>query len=190
MATSAVEDGPALAYNLADVLETDMTIPIAGPALTYFLSQAPFLPIPGILNLRDLGLSAPSYIRPNLLFRSGALASPLPLSSSISLKDTLGVKLLLDLRSEREIARAPEPILDGVENLWVQSERAPTPISFQGFEGKGAKEGYTRMYEEVLEIHKGSFGRALEWVRDGRGAVLFHCSGELVRLLPYSWGGS
>lgn len=188
MATSTANDGPL--YNIAEVLETDMTIPIPEPALAHLLSQPPFLPIPGILNLRDLGLSAPSYIRPNLLFRSGALASPLPPSSIASLKDTLSIKIILDLRSEREIARAPDPILDGVENLWVKSERAPTPISFQGFEGKGAKEGYKRMYEEVLEIHKGSFGRALEWVRDGRGAVLFHCSGELTHPLPYSWGGS
>lgn len=57
------------------------------------------------------------------------------------------------------------------------------------------------MYGDVLDIYKPSFRAVLEHLRDGRGPVLFHCSGEIypfwfhskqspdVSILKFSWQG-
>jgi len=157
-------------------LETDMWTAIPEPTLTTLLSSPPFITIPGILNFRDLSLTTPSYIQPGLLFRSGALDPSLPPASTAVLQDSLGIKLILDLRSDREVARAPDPQIPGIENLWMKTEREPTPIQLEKYMGNG-KGGYVQEYEQILEIYTGSIREALRWVRDAKGPMLFHCSG-------------
>jgi hypothetical protein len=158
-----------------------MSVSIPPAALAPALANPPFIPIPGILNLRDPGCSNPSYLRPGLLYRSGALAAPLPPRSVALLKDTLHIELVLDLRSESEVLRAPDPEMEGVRNVWVRSEREATALDLGAFVKSGAREGYVGMYGEVLENYRESFGEALRWVGErghGGGAMLFHCSGE------------
>jgi protein tyrosine/serine phosphatase len=163
-------------HDLHDLIHTDINTSIPNPILTEALKQPPFIPIPGIINIRDLGALPDSPIRHNLLYRSGALHK-LPASSLVALKDDLGIKMILDLRSEREIARSPNPTIEGVKNMHFESLRVPSAIDMESFVEERGKKGYVEMYAEVLEIHKPSVRAALEWMRDAGTPMLFHCTG-------------
>ncbi|KAF2690790.1 hypothetical protein K458DRAFT_355046 [Lentithecium fluviatile CBS 122367] len=161
--------------SLYDLINTDIRTPIPAPLLTQALTEPPFIPIPGITNLRDLGRLPSSPIRPNLFYRSGALQN-LPSASLTRLRDDLGVKLVLDLRSKGETARSPDPEIEGIKNAYFESKRVPRPIEMVKFIDEGGKRGYVELYDEVLDIYEESVRGVLEWVRDGGGPVLFHCT--------------
>ncbi|KAF2184319.1 hypothetical protein K469DRAFT_666745 [Zopfia rhizophila CBS 207.26] len=164
-----------LHYDLKKLVETDITDVIDASTINTILSKPPFIPIPGIVNLRDIGIDASPYIRPDLIFRSGGL-NALSDSSKAQLKDELDIKLILDLRSDREIARSPDPVIEGVKNLHLTSTIVPSPINLEEFIVNGGKDGYVKMYGEILEIHKPSIRAALEWLRDEGTPLLFHCT--------------
>lgn len=144
MATESVQ------YDLKELVETDMQLEIPKPLLFQVLSNPPFVPVPGIINLRDLGMIPSSPIRRGLIYRSGALHN-VPPSSLTQLKDGLGLKLILDLRTEREITRSPNPTMDGVHNMHFDSLRAPTPIAMEKFVEEGGRNGYVEMYVTHLD---------------------------------------
>lgn len=165
---------------------TNINAPIPESLLTKALTEPPFIPIPGILNLRDLGALPNSPIRRNLLYRSGALMN-LTVPSITSLKDELGIKMILDLRSERECARLPTPVIEGMRILHYESLKVPNAVDMERFVEDSGRTGYVEIYGEVLEIHKPSIQAALEWIRDEGTPMLFHCTGmSLVQCLS-SW---
>lgn len=166
----------SLQYELKALVETDMSTPINPAILSTVLANPPFIPVLGIINIRDVGLSSSSHIRPGLVYRSGALNN-LPASSLDILKNELGIKLILDLRSEREVARSPNPVIEGVKNVHIEGAGVPTPIEMNDFIEEGGKKGYVKMYEEVIEIYRPSIKACLEWIRDEGTPILFHCTG-------------
>lgn len=184
MATGSVH------FDLKELAEIDMELPIQKAILDEVLTKDPFTPVPGIINMRCLGSLPSSRIRKGLIYRSGALNN-LPLSSLSTLKDDLGIKLILDLRTQREITRSPNPAIAGVTNKHFDSLRVPSPLDLSEFVEEGGKKGYVKMYEEVLEIHQPSIRAALEWVRDEGSPLLFHCTGTLPHafLRPTRPGG-
>ncbi|KAF2004957.1 hypothetical protein P154DRAFT_23228 [Amniculicola lignicola CBS 123094] len=161
---------PTPTPSLSALAATDMSTPLDPSTLSSILSAPPFIPLPGALNLRDLGLYPTSPIPSSLLFRSGALSSPSPSSPFLS------ITLILDLRSSREVLHSPTPAIPGITNLHIPSSRVPTPIDMGQFVEDGGRTAYVKMYEEVLEIYGESFRKGLEWVRDRKGPVLFHCT--------------
>lgn len=90
---------------------------------------------------------------------------------------------MFDLRSRLEHARAPDPAVDGVENVWLgddevagAKEESPMTDLAPFVDGHG-EAGYVAMYMEVLDRYGGSFREVLRSVRDRPGeAVLFHCT--------------
>ena len=89
------------------------------------LSSPPFIPVEGVINFRDLGLSAGgSTIRPGLLFRSGELTRLSPRGAA-TLARELGVRTVFDLRSETEVTKfaSATPAVDGLDD--VTFVRAP-----------------------------------------------------------------
>lgn len=163
-------------HDLKDLVETNINTLIPATIISQALGKDPFVSVPGIINLRDLGALPSSPIRRGLIYRSGTLYN-LPASSLTKLKDDLEIKMILDLRTKREIIRSPDPVINGVENEHFDSLRAPTPTDLAKFVEDGGKKGYVGMCEEVLEIHKPSVKAALEWIRDEKGPLLFHCTG-------------
>ncbi|CAO2658668.1 Nn.00g063910.m01.CDS01 [Neocucurbitaria sp. VM-36] len=146
-----------------------MSTPLPASTTTSILSAAPFICIPGIINIRDLGLLPSSPIAPGLLFRSGAIHTAA--ASSPDDIASLGVNMVLDLRTEGEVKRGADPVVEGVG--------VPSPIGnlvMSDFIEEGGVKAYTAMYLEVLEVYAPSFKRALEWLRDERSGILFHCT--------------
>lgn len=154
------------------------------------LQAHPFIPIPGALNLRTI--SSPT-LKPNLIFRSGSLAhlSPAVLTP---LKDTYGITTIFDLRSKQEREKSPSPDIPGIETIWIPSttgfgpkllgkelvEEAPKQVleaaRVEDFVKNEGKEGYVKMYGNVLETHVNAYKSVFERLRDGDGGVLFHCT--------------
>ncbi len=114
---------PSPQYPNNDLLLTDMASPLDPTTVTNILSKPPFIAIPGALNLRDLGLLPNSPIPPGLIYRSGAI-------NGISAKDlaSLNIRMILDLRSLREVLRDPTKAVDGVENVHVEAARVPRAV--------------------------------------------------------------
>lgn len=162
-------------YDLKNLVETDMYEPLDKAILNDALSKDPFFTIPGLINIRDIGAAASPYLRRGLIYRSGALNN-LSAPSQAKLQKELGIKLILDLRTPGEVAKMPDPTIDGVKNVNMASLKAPTPIDLNDFLVDAGKTAYVKMYEDVLDIHKPSITAALEWVRDEGSPMLFHCT--------------
>ncbi|KAF2740620.1 hypothetical protein EJ04DRAFT_558613 [Polyplosphaeria fusca] len=167
-------------HELHKLVETDMLDVIPKSIVDDVLSKPPFTVVPGVVNIRDLGAFASPYVKHNLIYRSGTLSPPhprsLPPASLSMLRDELGIKLILDMRNDREIAGAPDPVLQGVQNVHLRSTKPPTPTDMNAFLENGGIRGYVNMYEEILDIHTPSIQKALEWIRDEGTPLLFHCT--------------
>ncbi|KAH6630988.1 protein-tyrosine phosphatase-like protein [Chaetomium sp. MPI-SDFR-AT-0129] len=190
-------DAPAL---LA-LAQTDGTLPLppTSTPLATILSSPPFIHVPFSFNSRDLGLVPGSPIRPGLFFRTAGFSAPKPKPNpdpdqntsseapftTSTLRDALGgrVRYLVDLRTEGERVRRPDPDGDdgdeGVTAIWEPTaEGAPNAVDFALFaEGDGEK-GFVEMYLGVLKYYAATIRRVLEAVRDGKGeeGVVFHCT--------------
>lgn len=189
-----------MAAALRALAETDVREPIPAKALLAALQTPPFVVVPGTFNTRDLGLLLPpegearrgdgvgAGIRPGFVFRTGGLeALARSADGRTVLRDTLRVRRIFDLRSREEHDRAPDPVVDGVEGVWlgdgVGAEDNPMLDLAPFVEGEGEK-GYAAMYMDVLDKYRGSFREVLASVRDRPGdAILFHCTGKLTCFL-------
>jgi protein-tyrosine phosphatase len=87
------------------------------------------IPLPSILNLRDVGqhvnhLSGTHLLRPGLFFRSARPDTATPADQAV-LKDHLGIKTIIDLRTPTEHAEqarkhpGPLPQIEGVEYVYI-----------------------------------------------------------------------
>ncbi|KAF2035522.1 hypothetical protein EK21DRAFT_84573 [Setomelanomma holmii] len=156
----------------ADFLKTDMNIPLNNGTIHEILSAQPFIPLPKAINIRDLGLLPHSPIPPSLIYRSGSLSSVTPPSLF-----NLNIKTILDLRSESEVQRHPNP----VPSVWIPFTKAPSPIGMSKFVEEDGVKAYKEMYCEIAEICAPGFRRAFEWVRGWvviDGGMVVHCTGK------------
>jgi hypothetical protein len=101
--------------DLETILATPTLDTIAPEKVAEITSQPPFRVVQGVFNLRDL----PLPVRPGYVFRAGALDN-ITTDGQRSLTD-LGVRTIFDLRSERETKDSPDPVIDGVDVVWVPS---------------------------------------------------------------------
>ena len=82
------------------------------------------LNLPNVTNARDLGGMITKYgtVKPNKLLRSGVL-NRLE-QSDIDCLSKRGLQRVIDLRTETEIANAPDVPMDGVEHINISIVRA------------------------------------------------------------------
>lgn len=187
-----------MAAALRILAETDVREPIPAKVLLSALQTPPFVVVPGTFNTRDLGLlvspeekgGEAGRIRPGFVFRTGGLeALARSHDGQAVLRDTLHVRRIFDLRSREEHGRAPDPVVEGVEGVWlgdgVGAEDNPMLDLGLFVEGEGEK-GYVHMYMDVLDKYSGSFREVLASVRDRPDeAILFHCTGEWATFFPF-----
>ena len=164
-------------YSLSELVNTDIRALILTSIVEQVLCKEPFTAVPGVINIRDLGVYASPFLGRGVAYRCGALGQVTDEGKTILTKD-LGIKLILNLRSGTETSKDPEPDIESVKSLWLPCTQQPLPVDLSDFVGDDGKKGYLKMYGDVLDIYKPSFKAVLEHLRDDRGPVLFHCSGE------------
>ena len=59
--------------DLKVLANTDKREAIDKDVITAVLSQDPFTYVPGVINIRDIGVNASPFVRRGLIYRSGAL---------------------------------------------------------------------------------------------------------------------
>lgn len=168
-----------MAAQLRTLAETDVREIIPQEQLLQALQTPPFIHVPGTFNTRDLGLltSTSPRIRSGFLYRTGGLdllgASP---DGQALLRDKFGVRRIFDLRSKEEHAARPDPEIEGVEGIWLGSEKAAKADPAAFVDGGGEK-GCVAMYMEVLTLYKDIFREVLRSVRDRPDeGIMFHCT--------------
>jgi protein-tyrosine phosphatase len=133
------------------------------------------IPLDGCVNFRDLGgweTSDGRRIRGGQLYRSDALQR-LTAADVARLRDELGLRTLVDLRSSHEVARegcgplaAPPatyhhlPFFDG-------PERDP---------GRGGFRNLAQIYLAMMRFAREPIARALDALAASEGAAVFHCA--------------
>ena len=126
--------------------------------------------VPGAVNLRDVGgLPAGSRLtRYGVLFRSGNLAR-LDEAGTAAL-GSLGVRRIIDLRADDEVAHAPSRI----DGLTIQVQRAPL---FLGSVGSFFADDLTldEMYARILEDSAGAVVAVIRGILVDQ-PVLVHCT--------------
>lgn len=176
--TSLLNEGNKDHLDLLKIAHTDITTAIPDEILKQALLQPPFVPIPGALNLRDLGLIPDAKIKPGLLFRSGSLGT-LPASSVQLLKSQLNLHVIYDFRTQKERDMHPDPNVPGVEAVWVPFTQPPKRAVPKDFHGDGGVKGYSMMYDDTLKVYAQSYKTILTFVRDHPDhAILYHCASK------------
>ncbi|KAH9906743.1 protein-tyrosine phosphatase-like protein [Xylariomycetidae sp. FL2044] len=164
------------AADLLKVAETDVASEIPRMQYGTILTNPPFVDIDGTFNTRDLGQIPNSPIRSNFAFRSGALGRLTHVGVNV-LTLRLDVKRVFDLRSPEERDKMPDPVIEGVENTWIQSTRPESHPDLDHFVAGEGEEGYREMYLEVIDVYQDSWKAILEHVRDRpEDAFLVHCT--------------
>lgn len=176
-------------FDLSSILSTPIQSRISPTVVQGILSQPPFLPIPGALNIRDI--SVPPYVRQDLIYRSGAISHITP-AGKPSLVPKYGIRTIFDLRTRAERDRGPSPDLEGVETRWIPSTadagiemRVMRNVEPRDFVDEDGKAGFLKMYTNILESHKDAFKAVLIHLRDEKGGgMLFHCTGTIIHCNP------
>ncbi|KAF4334511.1 tyrosine phosphatase [Fusarium beomiforme] len=164
----------ATAARLLELAETDIRTPIPEDSVKAALSSPPFVDVSGTFNTRDLGKVPGSPLRTTYAYRSAGLDS-LDKSGMATLVTTLGVKRVFDLRSEDERAKAPDPEITGIENVWLPNLSYDTAWDVSEFCVGAGEEGYRKTYMSLLEAHGPIFKlilhHALKVGRDRTGVI-------------------
>ncbi|KAJ8507374.1 hypothetical protein ONZ45_g10244 [Pleurotus djamor] len=142
------------------------------------LSNPPFVVIPGVINVRDLG-SYPSTThpgratKPNLLFRSAELSAITPEGKDVV--KTLGIARVFDLRSDTEIEKynTPVPQIEGVEVLrapvFQKEDYSPEMMArrYQLY-ASGKTEAFMELYSQILDHDNEAIAKDYALTRVGR----------------------
>ncbi|WEW60544.1 hypothetical protein PRK78_006031 [Emydomyces testavorans] len=167
-------------YDLETLVKTDVTTAIPSDIILPIISRPPFLTIPGVFNIRDIGQSTTGTprVRDNFLFRSGML-SFISDAGKIKLASDLGIRKIFDLRSAAEREKLRPPQIDEVEIRWLAPAQDPRPVVYSEFGGEdGGLKAMLDMYRDILVTHVPAFREVFEHIRDERDKpVLFHCAG-------------
>jgi hypothetical protein len=172
-------------FGLVNVLSTPIETRISPLVAKEILSQPPFLPIPGALNIRDI--SVPPFIRNGCIYRSGALGH-ITLGGKSDLAEKYGIRTIFDLRTFAERAKSPSPDFEGIETRWIASKadlgkgiKIAKDVEPRDFIEDDGKIGFLKMYSNILESYSGVFKTVLLQLRDKTEVgVLFHCTGTVI----------
>ncbi|CAA7260109.1 unnamed protein product [Cyclocybe aegerita] len=151
------------------------------------LSKPPFVIIPGVINVRDLGgLSSTTHpgqiTKPGYLFRSAEL-SGITDEGKAKVRE-LGVTKVFDFRSDTEIRKynTPLPVVEGVDVIhtpvFQTADYSPEMMAkrYQLY-ASGKTEAFLELYSQILDHGGHAFSAILRHVRDKPNeGCLFHCT--------------
>ncbi|PCH40840.1 hypothetical protein WOLCODRAFT_117768 [Wolfiporia cocos MD-104 SS10] len=151
------------------------------------LSKPPFVAVPGVVNIRDLGsypsTTYPSFMtRPKLMFRSAELSS-ITDEGKAKLRE-LCITKVFDLRSDPEIQRygTPSPDIEGIEfvrtPVFEEEDYSPEMMAHRyALYASGKTEAFMELYSQILDHGGPAFSTIFRHVKDrpNEGCV-FHCT--------------
>ncbi|PBL02875.1 hypothetical protein ARMGADRAFT_913359 [Armillaria gallica] len=166
---------------------TNELAPLDPAYVSELLSQHPFVKIPGVINVRDLGLypsvTFPTHItKPGFVFRSAEL-SGITEEGKEQIKK-LGITKVYDLRSDTEMAKynAPLPEIEGVDVIktpvFKLEDYSPEVMAkrYQLY-ARGDIEAFMELYSQILDNGGPAFSAILRHVRDRPNeGLIFHCT--------------
>ncbi|KAL9615746.1 MAG: hypothetical protein Q9160_009290 [Pyrenula sp. 1 TL-2023] len=178
------------ASDLTSLLSQSVLTPLPPSQVEVYLSKPPFISLPGAVNIRTV--TSPT-LPPGRIYRSGTLAHVQPFELSRLLTD-YNIRTIYDFRSAAEREKSPDPIIDGVDTVWIpntadgtvywpdpsgvqRKKEAPKDVPAASFaEGDGV-EAWDAAYRNVLDKYQHVYKAVFERLRGGtEGAVLFHCT--------------
>lgn len=170
MTISAVDVNALAATEARNAIPVDTYLPI--------VTAPPFVPSRSLFNLRDVGAVADSGVPSGLAFRCGALDHVSKDPDAVEWLST-HVKKIFDLRkqgSERD--SAPDPVLDGIENVWLPAKGEYPVPNLDDFAKNDGKDAWKQQYMNVARMYSPTFKAVLEHIRDHPTVpFLFHCTG-------------
>ncbi|KAL4264489.1 Protein-tyrosine phosphatase-like protein [Pleurotus pulmonarius] len=151
------------------------------------LSNPPFITIPGVINVRDLGAylsnTHPGKLtKPNLMLRSAEISGITP--EGIDRLRELGITKVFDLRSDTEIEKydTPVPEIEGIEIIRApvfQKEDYSPEMMAKRYKlyASGKTEAFMELYSQILDHGGQAFGAVLKHIHDRpTEGCLFHCT--------------
>jgi protein tyrosine/serine phosphatase len=165
--------------NVHDVLRTDIRTPIPDAIVSKIISQPPFVNVPGVSNIRDLGNN--NKLRRGFVYRSGNVADILDAGKAV-LIDELKITTIFDLRNQSERERVPSPEIEGIETIWMPYGTRPASLNLKDFAGEDQGDtGFVKMYTGILDAAKPAFTEIFRHIRDQpNDPFVFHCSGKYI----------
>ncbi|KAI9167647.1 protein-tyrosine phosphatase, active site protein [Paramyrothecium foliicola] len=172
MAESALTELDALL--LADIREA---IPAA--VLQPIISSPPFIQQPALINARDIGAVPGSGVPSGRIYRCAVLDNVAADPGAVAWL-AANVTRIFDLRGSLERDAAPEPVIPGVESVWLDTEGPYHDAKVAEFiEGDGVP-GWRVQFMSIANVYKPIFREVLKHVRDRpNDAFLFHCTGTM-----------
>ncbi len=110
----------------------------------------------------------------NDVLRSGTLVGLLP--TAVDALKSMGIRVVVDLRTAEERALAPEPDLSafGITHIWTPVvEHDPAPF---GVNLEYGHAGFLWMYQNFLEYGRKAMSQVVQVLAESEGGVLYHCS--------------
>ncbi|KAF9528015.1 protein-tyrosine phosphatase-like protein [Crepidotus variabilis] len=151
------------------------------------LSKPPFITLPGVINVRDIG-NLPSSTNEGMttkskyLLRSAEIAG-ITEEGKTKLRD-LGVTKVFDFRSDTEIQKynSAPPVIEGIEVIHIpvfkKEDYSPEMMArrYQLY-ASGKNEAFIELYTQIMDHGGPAFGALLRHVRDKPDeGCLFHCT--------------
>lgn len=172
---SAVDINALAATAARNAIAPDQYLPI--------VTAPPFIPSRALFNIRDIGQVSGSGVPAGLAYRCGALDHVAKDPDAVAWM-TSHVKKVFDLRkagAERETA--PDPELEGVENIWLPPSGVyPTP-KLEDFVVNNGIDAWKVQYMVVARMYAPTFKAVLDHIRDQPTVpFLFHCTGKYCSL--------
>lgn len=163
---------------------TDSVEPIAPELYLPIITSPPFLPSKSLPNLRDLGLVPGSALPQSRFYRCGTLEAAGDDPDALAWLST-NVKRIIDLRTASERSRHPDPVIDGVENVWFEQQGEYPDPKVEEFVEDDGRTAWKRQLMAIVATYRPTFRAVLEQIRDRpTEPILFHCTGESIHLLP------
>ncbi|CAI7644336.1 hypothetical protein N7533_005443 [Penicillium manginii] len=161
--------------NLHEVLNTHIETPIPETTVSKIISLPPFITVPGVSNFRDL--SHDEKLRAGYVYRSGNLSDITEEGKAILTKQ-LGITTIFDLRNEGERLRAPSPVIEGLDTIWMPYGARPASLDLRDFAGEDTSAtGFVKMYTGILDAATPAFSQVFSHIRDQPDdPFIFHCS--------------
>jgi hypothetical protein len=156
---------------------TDVRKPLAPVVLFPALSASPFIPSRSLFNLRDLGAVPGSSLTKTRFYRSGFLQSASKDPEALAWLAS-HVRRVFDLRIPEEREKTPDPVIPGVENVWLDVEEGYPMPPLDEYAVDGGVSAWQKEYMNCALAYRPAIKKILEHVRDKpTEPILFHCTG-------------